>query len=229
MSVPVGLTATLSEQVDILKTALRKQEFRKEQVARLQELAKEAEARVESLEKEQILVEKALRAIVEAGDVVAEESYRFVMRSVNSVLDKMFMDCDRKIRLTQKMVGKNPQLSVEVIADGVVRDLSESGHGIAQIISFICIMCLIVLNGSRRLMVLDEVLNGVAKQNHQALSEVMWAFAEKGFQFIVSDHAFTPTGAKVYHIVNKGGVSSVDRVYFAGEYDSPVADEAQAE
>lgn len=212
-----SLTAQIGSSIETLKTALQVQEFRKQQVERLRELAAEAEAKALDLEKEQVLVEKALRLIIEAGDFIAEDSYRFVMRSVNSLLDKMFTDCDRKVRLTQKMVGKNPTLMVQVIADGETRDLSESGHGIAQIVSLVCIVCLIVLNGSRRFIALDEVLNGVAEQNRPALSEALWAFTEIGFQFVVSDHAFIPDGAKVYNIRNIDGVSSVESVYTQGE------------
>lgn len=213
----MSVTQQINNSIDTLKKALQEQEFRKKQVERLNQLAKEAEEQAENLEKEQLLVEKALRLIIEAGDLVAEDSYRFIMRSVNSLLDKMFTDCERKIRLTQKTVGKNPTLSVEVIADGQVRDLSESGHGIAQIVSLVCVICLIVLNGSRRLVVLDEVLNGVSIQNKPALSEALWAFTEIGFQFIICEHAFVPEGAKVYEVVNNGGVSSIARTYIQGE------------
>lgn len=214
----MSVTQQINNSIDTLKKALQEQEFRKKQVERLNQLAKEAEEQAENLEKEQLLVEKALRLIIEAGDLVAEDSYRFIMRSVNSLLDKMFKDCERKIRLTQKTVGgKNPTLSVEVIADGQVRDLSESGHGIAQIVSLVCVICLIVLNGSRRLVVLDEVLNGVSIQNKAALSEALWAFTEIGFQFIICEHAFVPEGAKVYEVVNNGGVSSIARTYIQGE------------
>ena len=213
----MSVTQQINNSIDTLKKALQEQEFRKKQVERLNQLAKEAEEQAENLEKEQLLVEKALRLIIEAGDLVAEDSYRFIMRSVNSLLDKMFTDCERKIRLTQKTVGKNPTLSVEVIADGQVRDLSESGHGIAQIVSLVCVICLIVLNGSRRLVVLDEVLNGVSIQNKAALSEALWAFTEIGFQFIICEHAFVPEGAKVYEVVNNGGVSSIARTYIQGE------------
>jgi ABC-type cobalamin transport system ATPase subunit len=74
-----------------------------------------------------------------------------------------------------------------------------------------------VLNGSRRLVVLDEVLNGVSIQNKPALSEALWAFTEIGFQFIICEHAFIPEGAKVYEVVNNGGVSSIARTYIQGE------------
>jgi len=214
----LSLTAEIASSVETLKTALQAQEFRKQQVERLKERAAESEDKAQELEQEQMVVEKALRLIIEAGDLIAEDSYRFIMRSVNSLLEKMFTDCTRQIRLTQKMVGKNPTLSVEVIADGEARDLAESsGHGIAQIVSLVCVICLIVLNGSRRIVVLDEVLNGVAVQNRPALSEALWAFTEIGFQFLICDHAFIPDGAKVYHFVNNDGTSSIESTYIQGE------------
>lgn len=214
----LAFTATLESSLDTMKIALQAQEFRKQQVERLRQMAADSESKALDLEKEQLLVEKALRLIIEAGDIVAEDSYRFIMRSVNKLLEKMFTDCDRKVRLTQKMVGKNPTLTVEVVADGITRDLAESsGNGIKQIISLICVICLIVLNGSRRIVVLDEVLTGVADQNKPALSEALWAFTEIGFQFLICEHAFIPEGAKVYNIHNVGGVSSVESTYIYGE------------
>lgn len=213
-----SLTDQIGSSIGVLKVALQAQEFRKQQVDHLRQLVAETEAEAVDLATEQLLVDKALRLIIEAGDLVAEESYRFVMRSVNKILEKMFTDCTRSLRLTQKMVGKNPTLTVEVVADGVARDLSESsGNGIAQVVSLVCIICLIVLNGSRRLIVLDEVLSGVSEQNRPALSEALWAFTSVGFQFVVCDHIFVPDGAKVYHFANVDGVSSVDNVYIQGE------------
>ena len=86
----MSATQQINNSIDTLKKALQEQEFRKKQVERLNQLAKEVEEQAENLEKEQLLVEKALRLIIEAGDLVAEDSYRFIMRSVNSLLDKMF-------------------------------------------------------------------------------------------------------------------------------------------
>jgi hypothetical protein len=208
------LTDQLTNSVKALNTALQEQEFRRKQVERLREMVDAAERDAGNLEKEKVLVEKALHLIVEAGDMIAQDSYRFVSRSVNSLLEKMFVDCARSVRLTQHMVGKNPALSVEVIADGVARDLSEaSGHGIAQVVSLVCVICLIALNGSRRIVVLDEVLSGISEQNKAALSEALWAFTDIGFQFIVCEHNFIPEGAKVFHFVNNDGVSVIDQAY----------------
>ncbi len=210
----MSLTQQLQKRAVGLRHTLQEQEFRTKQAERLRELVQSAENAATELEKEQVLVEKAQRLIVEAGDTVAEDSYRFVTRSVNSLLEKMFTDCERKVRLTQKMVGKNPSLAVEVVADGVARDLSESsGHGIAQIVSLVCVICLIVMNGSRRLVILDEVLSGISEQNKQALSEALWAFTDIGFQFVVCEHNFVPAGAKVYNFVNVDGVSAIDAEY----------------
>ncbi|GHU93245.1 hypothetical protein FACS1894208_02390 [Clostridia bacterium] len=207
----MSMTDRLAASAAELRDTLREQEYRRKQVERLQKAVDEAKKVAGDLEKEQLLVEKALRLIVEAGDVVAEDSYRFVTRSVNSLLEKMFTDCVRIVRLKQHMVGKNPTLTMEVVADGVTRDLSESsGHGIAQIVSLVCTICLIVLNGSRRIVVLDEVLSGISEQNKQVLSDALWAFTEIGFQFIVCEHNFVPDGARVYNFINNGGTSSVE-------------------
>jgi hypothetical protein len=204
----------LKEVIAEFEKRLQEQRFRVAQLARLRELIAEAERAAADSEKEQILVEKALRLIVEAGDVVAEDSYRLISGYVNNVLEKMFDKSSRQIRLTPRMSGKNPSLAIEVIADGVVRDLSESsGRGIAQIISLICVICLIVLNGSRRLVALDEVLSGVQPPNWPLLSEVIWAFTEIGFQFIVCEAVFAPIGAKVYEMVSENGTSRVARTY----------------
>jgi hypothetical protein len=214
----MDVTQRLLNSVKALSGALQEQEFNRKQAVRLRGLMDEAESAARGVETEKVLIEKALRLLVDVGDMVAEDSYRFVARSVNSLLEKMFTDCSRTVRITQRMVGKNPSLSVEIIADGVARDLSEaSGHGIAQVVSIICVACLIILNGSRRIIVLDEVLSGIAEQNKAALSEALWAFTEIGFQFIVCEHAFVPDGAKVFHFVNINGVSKIDQVYIQGE------------
>jgi ABC-type uncharacterized transport system ATPase subunit len=92
---------------------------------------------------------------------------------------------------------------------------SDSGHGLAQIVSLLSILSLIVITGSRRILVMDEVISGLSVRNRQIVSDILWTFTEIGFQFIVNDHGFVPANSKVYHLEMVGDVSSVKQSYIA--------------
>ena len=121
-----------------------------------------------------------------------------------------------KIRLKEyTRAGQYPQLELELIVEnGKVRSLkNDSGHGLMQIISLLCVLSVIVLTGSRRVFVIDEVLSGLSENSRKIVAEILWTFTEIGFQFIVSEHGFIPKGSKVYHLKMTGEYPSRQGVY----------------
>jgi hypothetical protein len=160
----------------------------------------------------------ALEILGKVSDEAVGKAYKFLEQSLNSALAKMFTNTTRKIELKESMRSNQyPQLEIILhVGNGKVRSLkSDSGHGLAQIVSLLSILSLIVITGSRRILVMDEVISGLSVRNRQIVSDILWTFTEIGFQFIVNDHGFVPIHSKVYHLEMVGDVSSVKQSYIA--------------
>ena len=142
----------------------------------------------------------------------------------------MFENTTRKIALKEYTRNNQyPQLEIELtVANGKVRSLkADSGHGLAQIVSLLSILSLIVITNSRRLLVMDEVISGLSIHNREIITDILWTFTEIGFQFVVNEHGYVPRGAKVFHLEMVGDVSHIKEsyienrgVYLQGEYNA---------
>ena len=132
----------------------------------------------------------------------------------------MFKNTTRHITLREYTRNNQyPQLEIELtVAGGKKRSLkADSGHGLAQIVSLLSILCLIVITESRRILVMDEIISGLSVYNREIVSEILWSFTEIGFQFIVNEHGFVPRGSKVFHLEMIGDVSHIKESYIEQE------------
>lgn len=166
------------------------------------------------------ICKNAITILRMVSDESVQKSYEFITNNINATLERIFNKATRKIRLREwTRSGQYPQLEVEVIVEGgKKRSLkSDSGHGLMQIISLLCILSLIVITRSRKIMVIDEVLSGLSAKSRKIIAEILWTFTEIGFQFIISEHGFVPKGSKVYHLQMDGGVSHVKEEYIESE------------
>jgi len=162
------------------------------------------------------LYQNAIVILREVSDETVRKSYEFITENINNALERIFEKSQRKIRLHEyTRAGQYPQLEIILTVEGgKTRSLkSDSGHGLMQIVSLLFILCLIVITGSRRLLIIDEVLSGLSDRSREIISEIFWTFTQIGFQFIISEHGFIPKGAKVYHLQMDGGVSRVVNEY----------------
>lgn len=176
------------------------------------EMTKGIEVNKEALD----ITTHAIEILRQVSDEAVEQAYKFLEKSLNAALERMFVHTTRKIRLKEYTLrGQYPQLELELtVANGKVRSLkADSGHGLAQIVSLLSILSLIVITNSRRLLVMDEIISGVSVHNRKIVDDILWTFTEIGFQFIVNEHGFIPKGSKVYHLEMVGDVSHVKEVY----------------
>lgn len=158
------------------------------------------------------LVTNAVTILSQVSDATVAESYQFIQDSLNNALSRVFEKSTRQIRLREYTRGGiYPQLEVELITEGgVSRSLKDdSGHGISQIISLLCILSLIVITGQRRLLVLDEMLSGLSANAARIVSDILWAFTDVGFQFVISEHGLVVRGSHVYLLESKAGISGI--------------------
>lgn len=145
-----------------------------------------------------------------------QQSYKFIEDNINPALQRIFPDRVRIIKFEETSLRGYPQLNLDLIVEGgIKRSLSYgSGHGIAQIISILCTLCLIVIRGGRRLVVLDEVMSGMDADTRRTFEGIMQDFTTIGFQFICVEHGFAPPiGANVVHLAPGKGYTVVDKQY----------------
>lgn len=193
---------------------------------------------IQCTEKELARYSEALDILRQVSDQSVRDSYQFIQDAINKSLARMFPQ-ERRIKLKEYQLGIYPQLEIELYVEGgKKRSLkSNSGHGIAQIISFLTLLSIIVITKARRLVVLDEAMSGLSGSNRQIISDIMWNFTQIGFQFIINEHGFVPKGAKVYYLKNTNGVSNIqaeftekDGVYLSvlGESEDSIDAEYEA-
>ena len=195
------------EQMSSIKT----KEYLENQINELMEKNK---ANKEALD----IATHAIEILRQVSDEAVKQAYEFLELNLNAALEKMFSNTTRKIRLKEYVRNHQyPQLEIELtVGNGKVRSLkTDSGHGLAQIVSLLCILSLIVITDSRRILVMDEVISGLSVHNRKIVTDILWSFTEIGFQFIVNDHGYIPEGSHVYHLEMVGDVSHVKQHYIA--------------
>lgn len=164
------------------------------------------------------IASNAIIILRQVSDEAVSQAYGFLETSLNSALARMFKNTTRKIEIKESIRNNQyPQLELILhVGNGKTRSLkTDSGHGLAQIVSILSILSLIVITGSRRILVMDEVISGLSVHNRKIISDILWSFTEIGFQFIVNEHGFIPEGSHVYHLEMNGDVSSIKQDYIA--------------
>lgn len=165
------------------------------------------------------IVSNAITILRIVSDEAVQKSYEFITDSLNAALERIFDKTTRKIKLNEwTRAGQYPQLEINLIVEGgQTRSLKlDSGHGLMQIVSLLCILSLIVITHSRKTLWIDEVISGLSSKSRRIVGEILWTFTQIGFQFAISEHGFIPKGSKVYYLKMVAGVSSID-----GEYIEP--------
>lgn len=197
------------EEVELNQKAMAKS---KQQLSKnIEDLKIQKQISEEELE----IVTNAVAILKDISDGVVVENRKFIEESLNSALERIFKKSTRKIRIKEYTArGTYPQLELELqVEGGEIRLLKNSGHGLMQIVSLLCVLSLIVMTGNRRLLVLDEVLSGLSARTRKIVDDILWVFTSIGFQFIINEHGFIPKGAKVVKLEMQSGLSSVTNTY----------------
>lgn len=182
--------------------------------ATIQSLIKNNEDNKQALD----IATHAIEILRKVSDEAVNQAYGFLQQNINETLRRMFENTTRRIEIKESTrAGQYPQLELILhVGNGKVRSLkSDSGHGVAQIVSLLSILSLIVITGSRRILVMDEIISGLSVRNRKIVNDILWSFTEIGFQFIVNEHGFVPENSHVYHLEMVGDVSGVKQHYIA--------------
>lgn len=184
----------------------------------------------------------AQKLLATVSDDNTEKTLSFITGMVNKVLAEIFKSDIPRISLTKKLYGgSRPHINVELIdGSGNTLDMGiQSGVGLTQVVSFMYAICLIEIRKGRRLLIMDERLNGLHKEAKRILAEVIRIFSEGGFQFIFVEYGLNGLG-KMYNVEKRGdsslframddGVEYTDEMVFLdGKVDLSVLDAGYVE
>lgn len=192
-----------------------RQKAKEETKKHLESSIKEYEAKLDKSGENYKVAADAIEVLRMLSNNNVQSSYKFMEQSINEALRRIFTDRTRQIELRETMRGNYPQLEIALhVENGVERSLKySSGHGIAQVISLLCTLSLIVFTGGRRFLALDEVMSGMSQETRVLFDDVLWEFAQIGFQYIVVEHDYTPKGALVVQLESRNELSKVTNTW----------------
>lgn len=134
----------------------------------------------------------------------------YVTGIINKALSEIFPYDERRIYLDRTLYRDTyAHIKVKLIAGGIERNMElQSGNGLRQIVSFLFVVSLIEIRKGRRILIMDELLNGLHKEAKRIITDIMQIFAEEGFQFIGVEYGVNNIG-KLYLVEKPGNKSTV--------------------
>lgn len=180
------------------------------------------DSRVKSLEKEieeaEVLLETYLKASTLIG-TVADENTKSTIDKISVVINKalrvLFPNDVIEVALEQEMYRKSyPHFKVTLKLDGKERTFKQNGTGLAQIVSFLFTVSLVDARGGRKIIVMDELLNGLHPDAKYIIKGLIEALSKR-FQFIIVEYGVDI--GKQYKLDKEDGTASVTE-YLGGTY-----------
>lgn len=150
----------------------------------------------------------AQQIISSVSDERTEKLIAYITGVLNKALQEIFPKSHKTIRLQRKLYRDiYPHINVVVEDEnGESVDLTLAmGAGIGVVVSFLYRICLIEVNGDRKLLITDEILHGIHRDAVVVLKEIIKLFANEGFQFVMVEYALDTVDLGKYYNVHRVG------------------------
>ncbi len=114
-----------------------------------------------------------------------------IEKIINEALAVIFKNNVRKIEIAYSIYRQQyPHFDVKLYTEnGTERSFRQNGAGLAQIVSFLAEICIIDAKGCRKLLIMDEILNGVHPEALECIYAIMESVSDR-FQFICVEYGF---------------------------------------
>lgn len=232
-SVAMDNSSSYSEMLALVKMKLTQRQTYEKNLETLRR------QHIEGLE-ELVVMNDSLTLLSAVSDDNTKKTLDFITGMVNKVLSEIFPVDTPSISLKKSLYGgTRPHIDVELInGNGNVMNMElQSGAGLSQVVSFMYAVCLIEVRKDRRMLILDERLNGLHKEAKRIIEEIIKIFSSSGFQFIFVEYGLNKLG-KIYNIEKRGDASRVvpldgkdydENAVYVGDVDLSLLDNSEFE
>lgn len=150
----------------------------------------------------------ACNLLGEVSDETTQDTLDKISGVINKALGVLFPTDSRTVRISKSMYREvHPHFNVDLITEnGIIRSFKQSGSGLAQVISFLFTICLIDARGGRKVLVMDELLNGLHPTAKGIVRDLMLAVSSR-FQFITVEYGMDVE--KEYLIEKANGTATI--------------------
>lgn len=160
---------------------------------------------------------RAATLLGNVSDESIKNTLNIIQQVVNKALRIMFPESPREIVIEPSMYNDvHPHIDVSLVVDESreLQSFEQSGSGLGEIVSFLFTVCLIDIIGGRKVMVCDEILNGVHPEAKFILRDLLIALSKK-FQFFMTEYNLDV--GEQFELVKKGTVTTISK-YDRGSY-----------
>jgi DNA repair exonuclease SbcCD ATPase subunit len=185
----------------------------RQQYTQAERIKKELDSMIERLKdmnEQYAVMLEAQQLLATISDSNTNAVLDYVTGVINKALSELFPYDERRIYLDRTLYrGTYAHIKVKLIAGGKERNMElQSGNGLRQIVSFLFVVSLIEIRKGRRILIMDELLNGLHPEAKSIIVDIIQIFAEEGFQFIAVEYGVNNVG-KLYIVEKPGDKATV--------------------
>jgi len=161
---------------------------------------------------------KVITVFQKMSDERGQKSREDIQNLINNALSSIFPERDYAVVIEEYSYKNSKHMRVLLSEDGQERELKYC-HGtlLKQVVSFLFNICILVFKGSARVLILDELFNGVHWDKARVLSNILVTLSKNnGFQFFIIGHErelFYGKEFLIFNLVGKNKKLEIEGIY----------------